>query len=77
MVGSLVTFRYKDTEQCYDSRLPPTVDDPAVPVIGLVVEEKKRPLGPPAFVVMWSDEPGRRLSYFEVELVTLNNSPST
>lgn len=70
IVGSLVTFRYKDTEQYYDSRLPPTEDDPAAPVLGVVVEEKKSPYNDrPAFVVMWSDEPGRRLNYFEEELV--------
>lgn len=70
MVGSLVTFRYKDIEHYYDSRLPPTEDDPWAPVLGVVVEEIKSAYSKrPSFVVMWSDEPGRRLSYFEEELV--------
>lgn len=67
--GSLVTFRYNRFDLCCDSRLPPREDDPTTPVLGIVLEKKYDEENRAEIVVMWSDEPGRRLSYFEEELV--------
>lgn len=65
--GSLVTFRY-NRFNLY-SRLPRVKDDPSSAVLGIIVDKNYDEDNRAQFFVMWSDEPGRRLSYFEEELV--------
>jgi len=67
--GSLVTFRYNRFDIFSDSRLPPVKDDPTKAVLGIIVDKNYDEDNRAQFFVMWSDEPGRRLSYFEEELV--------
>lgn len=69
-LGNLVIFNYDGVDKLR-SRLPPKKDDPAIPVFGIVIKKKTLVRKRPEYTVMWNDEPGRRLSYWEEELVLI------